>query len=645
MCGLTFLHDAALSRDALAVRAGDAIRRIAYRGPDAIATAGGEDWHMGHARLAIIGLSDGDQPMSEPQRRWWIVYNGEIYNYSELRDALAPRWQFRSRCDTEVVLAGLILDGPEFLSRLNGMWALALWDAQERRLLLARDRLGKKPLYFHDGRLHFACASELAALRLLAPGDGAIDQDSLADILRYGAPLPGHSIDAGVSEVLPGHVLHWSPGTPARQQPFWTLPSQPRQLARGSDGGREVLELLTDAVRYRLVADVEVGAFLSGGVDSSLVCAIAARHASQPLRTFSIGFSDPSFDESGYAQRMAAFLGTRHESAVYPGSDRAAMARLLVEHVGMPFGDASLLPTAAVSALAARRVKVALSGDGADELFGGYQRYLGRVLLRWYARLPAPLQRTAEALLRQLPEPLHHHSRSLVKKAQLFVRGAKLAREGGDAAYVAPRFFSDQEIAALAPSLAARGRRPPVLPERVVGDDLMAMMCSDALVYLPQDILVKTDRASMAYSLEQRCPFLDYRLVELALSLDSRTHFRGLRGKALLRHAVDELAPPWLWRRRKQGFAVPVGAWFRGDLGDDLLHALDRSGQDWIAPAAVRRLLAEHRSGTVDHGQRLWLLWTYATWIAARAQPDAGSAANGAASGHASAFMLSKETA
>lgn len=612
MCGITFLYDAARGRDGVAARCRAAIGAMAHRGPDGIDTVGDEQWHMGHARLAIIGISDGQQPMGDASGRWRIVYNGEIYNYAELRDELAARWAFRTHSDTEVLLAGLALDGAAFLTRLNGMWAFALWDRVERSLLLARDRLGKKPLYVRADRERFACASELPALRTLTATTPAVDADTLADTLRYGCALPGRTIDQGTSEVLPGHLMRWQPGTAARQEPYWTLP---QQVSVASEGGDRVRELLESAVRYRLVADVEVGAFLSGGIDSSLVSALAARHTDHRLRTFSIGFADASYDESAYAARMAQFLGTEHETAVYAGSDRAEMLELLVRHVGMPFGDASLLPTAAVSALAARRVKVALSGDGADELFGGYQRYLGRVLLRWYSRLPSPLQRSAESLLRMLPEPLHHHSRSLLKKAQLFVRNAALARDTAASDYVAPRFFSDAELAGLAPGLAGRGHTAPALPERVRGDDVLAMMHADALVYLPQDILVKTDRASMAHSLEQRCPFLDYRLVELALSGTSAHHFRGLRGKALLRRSVDELAPAWLWRRRKQGFAVPLGAWFRGELADDLLARLQRSGQDFVDPAAVGRLVDAHRSGGVDHGQRLWLLWTYAVWI------------------------------
>lgn len=613
MCGITFVYDAAAGREAIAARCNAAIHAMAHRGPDGIETVGDDAWQMGHARLAIIGISDGRQPMRDPGDRWVIVYNGEIYNYSELRDELESEWSFRTRSDTEVLLAGLVLQGEKFLARLNGMWAFALWDRRERRLLLARDRIGKKPLYVRSAGDRFACASELPALRLLSASAAPdIDLDTLADTLRYGCPLPGYTIERGTSEVLPGHVARWSPGESLRQQPYWSLPLQ--TPLPSADAGARVLELLESAVRYRLVADVEVGAFLSGGVDSSLVSALAARHTDHPLRTFSIGFADPSFDETEHAARMAGFLGTNHESAVYCGSDRVEMSRLLVGHVGMPFGDASLLPTAAVSALAARRVKVALSGDGADELFGGYQRYLGRVLLRWYSRLPAPLQRSAESLLRILPEPLHHHSRSLLKKAQLFVRNASLARGLGESSYVAPRFFSEAEIAMLAPSLAGRGHAPPALPEHTRADDVLAMMCADALVYLPQDVLVKTDRASMAHSLEQRCPFLDYRLVELALSQPSAVHFRGLRGKALLRTAVGRLAPPWLWRRRKQGFAVPLGAWFRGDLGDELSLALQRSDQHGLNPVAGGALLAEHRSGRIDHGQRLWLLWTFAAW-------------------------------
>ncbi|UXI67700.1 asparagine synthase (glutamine-hydrolyzing) [Tahibacter amnicola] len=625
MCGISFLYDPSPVPERGSVRSRSAIAAMAYRGPDEIGFHDGDTWYMGQARLAIIGLVDGQQPMADPSGRWWLTYNGEVYNYKEVRAELGARWTFRTQSDTEVVLAGLILEGASFLRRLNGMWALALWDTCERTLLLARDRLGKKPLYFQAGPTQFACASELPALQKLLPArQRRVDRDSMADILRYGFAMPGRTVQEDVGEVLPGHVLHWSPGRAVEQASYWSLST----LVAAPATGHDVLELLTSAVKYRLVADVEVGAFLSGGIDSSLVSAIAARHCDHPLRTFSIGFSEASFDETAHARRMAEYLGTRHESQVFAAPEVAHMARLVVGHIGMPFGDASLLPTAAVSALAAGRVKVALSGDGADELFAGYQRYLGRLLLRWYSRLPIGLQKTAERLLGALPEPLHHHSSSYLKKAKLFARSAALSRHEGETGYVAPRIFSDAEIARLAPDVAGRGHRTPALPERANGDDLLQMMMRDALVYLPQDILVKTDRASMAYSLEQRSPFLDYRLVELALSQDSGRHFRGLRGKALLRESVRALAPSWLWRRRKQGFAVPLGTWFRGEMGDALLRESRRAEQWLLDPAHVTRLVEEHRKGDVDHGQRLWLLWTCAIWqtglqetAAAQAEP------------------------
>ncbi len=619
MCGLTFLYDPNLGREALAVRSATAIAQMRHRGPDGYGTRASDRWSMGHARLAIIGIADGQQPMSDASDRWTIAYNGEIYNYKELRRELSSRWTFLTHCDTEVLLAGLILEGSQFLTRLNGMWAFALWDDVEQTLVLARDRIGKKPLYYRAERGRLACASELPALRALSASSATVDLDSLADTLRYGFPLPGHTIDTGSREVLPGHVLLWKPGREPQQSPYWTLAG--REIAPVAQAAERVRAQLESAVQYRLVADVEVGSFLSGGIDSSLVSALAARHLRRPLRTFSIGFEDPTYDERAPAARMAMHLGSRHESAVYRDSDRREISALLVHHLGMPFGDSSLLPTAAVSALASRHVKVALSGDGADELFGGYQRYLGRALLRWYTRLPRPLQRNAEALLRVLPEPLQHHSKSMLKKAKLFIRGVELARLGGaNTSYVAPRVFSEPELAALAPSLAGRGHAAPALPERTVGDDVLGMMHADALVYLPQDILVKADRASMAHSLEQRCPFLDYRLVETALSYGSAQHFRGLRGKALLRQACTDVLPSWLWRRRKQGFAVPVGEWFRGTLGHDMLGLLRGSDQHWIDPGEVERLVHEHRAGAVDHGQRLWLLWTYAVWTNPTAQ-------------------------
>lgn len=612
MCGIALLIDPSLAREVVARLASAAASTLIHRGPDGNGIEAGEGWGMAHTRLAIIDLVGGAQPMGSPDGRYWLTFNGEIYNYRELRSSLQSRWTFRSQGDTEVLLAGLVLEGPGFLARANGMWAFALWDSIARRLLLARDRIGKKPLYFRCGDTAFACASELPVLRRLMPDFAwEEDQDSTGDYLRYGFALPGFTAYRDTFEVLPGHSLEWAPGTTAHQQRYWSVANQPFAGSQ-ADAARTVRELLTASVRLRLVADVDVGSFLSGGVDSSLVSTLAARQIGHRLRTFTMGFADRSYDESESARRMAETLGSLHETEIIDALDAKGLGQLLTHQVGAPFADPSLLPTAALSRMAARHVKVALSGDGGDELFAGYQRYLGRVLLRWYTRLPSAIRSSGEKLLHAFPEPLHHHSRSLLKKAHLFVATATQS-EGDPIAYVAPRLFSDAQMRALAPALCARGHAPPGLPERCHIDDVQYMMTADVLTYLPQDILVKTDRASMAHSLEVRCPFLDHRLVEVALTAGTQRHLRGLRGKRLLREACGDVIPAWVWRRRKQGFAVPVGSWFRGALGNSLQEAAEREDHT-VRAAAVVALLDEHRAGAHDHGLRLWALWSYLQW-------------------------------
>lgn len=606
MCGFLFLHAphqaAAEARHDIEL----GLRAMRHRGPDeqGIATSGSA--HFAHARLSIVGLSDSQQPMRSPDARYTLLFNGEIYNYQPLRQALESRWTFRTHGDTEVLLAGLIAEGEAFLTRLEGMWALALWDSHARRLLLSRDRVGKKPLYYTQRGAHFACGSELPALRHISPQPWAEDLGSTADYFRYGYCLPGHTAWEDVFEVLPGHALHWQPEHGIEQRPYWQLPLPGSHLPPSSDD--ELCAALTDAVAKRLVADVEVGAFLSGGIDSSLVCALAQKLSNRPLKTFTIGFSDAAFDESAHAARVAAHLGTDHHCETFADWSEDALEALLHDHVGQPFADASLLPTSLVSRVAARQVKVALSGDGADELFGGYQRYQARLILRWYSRLPLGLRKVAEHALRGLPEPTAHHSRSLLKKAHLFVDVAQ--RQRAETPYTAPLMFHPDEYARLFPELQGRGHRPHGLPEQTGLDDLQQMLRGDALVYLPQDILTKVDRASMAASLETRAPFLDHKVVELAFSRPAAQHLRIGQGKRWLRRTFGDLLPEQTWQRRKQGFGVPIHKWFQGTLGDrfDALIARHTSP---IATSAARELLAEHRSGRRDNGYRLWMLYVY----------------------------------
>ncbi len=612
MCGFVFMHRPELEAGELHQRCEAALSRLVHRGPDDFGLETTPPWTIGHRRLAILDIEGSRQPMTDPSRRYWLAYNGEIYNFRDLRAELASQWEFRTHGDTEVLLAGLICHGADFLSRAEGMWAFALWDCTARRLLLGRDRMGKKPLYYHADGDSIACASELTALSRLTADRWCEDEDSTADYFRYGYYLPGTTAYRGIREVLPGHVLDFGPGEPCRSRPYWRLELR-RPPATPLEAVRAVRNGLCAAVKRRLVADVDVGAFLSGGIDSSLVVGILSKEFGLAPKTFTIGFREASFDERPHARLVARHFGTDHQERCLDHWESGVLLDLILRHVGQPFADSSLLPTAEVSALAAEHVKVALSGDGSDELFSGYQRYQARALLRWYARLPAPLRCRTERLIRQLPEPMAHHSRSLLKKAHLFVD--VVDRQHASGAYVAPSMYSAAEFALIAPSLCGRGHVPPGLPEQSRIDDVTEMMTADALIYLPQDILVKVDRATMAHSLEARAPFLDRTVVELALSMPRAWHRTGLTGKRLLRAAFADLLPASIWRRRKQGFAVPVHEWFRGGLGEELLGLIESIDMP-LARAHVRSLLDAHREGRRDNGYRLWAIHVYLLWRA-----------------------------
>lgn len=612
MCGLIFLHDPAMETGTARNAAERALQALKHRGPDAqeIRTQGHATF--AHARLAIVDLDASRQPMVSPDGRYTLVFNGEIYNHGELRRRLAANWIFRTRGDTEVLLAGLIHEGADFLARLSGMWAFAFWDHADRRLILSRDRMGEKPLYYTMRGNRCAVASELPALRCLSQRPWSTDGDALADYFRYGYCLPGYTQWQDVREVLPAHYLIWQPGLAPSERRYWQLPL-PGEGSRPPD--HSLRDTLTTAVAERLIADVEVGAFLSGGIDSSLMAALAQRQMDRPLKTYTIAFADPAYDESPHAAEVAACLRTAHHCARFPDWTEDRLETLLHRHIGQVFADASLLPTALVSQTAARDVKVALSGDGADELFGGYQRYQARLILRWYSRLPVCLRHLAETALRRLPEPGAHHSRSLLKKAHLFLD--IVHRQVAETPYTAPLMFAPEDFARIFPDLVGRGHSPPGLADQTRLDDLEQMLRGDALVYLPQDILTKVDRASMAHGLETRAPFLDHRVVELAFSRPAKTHLGLGCGKRWLRTELRDLLPEQVWKRRKQGFGVPLHRWFRGELGQRLEQNLDGlSGLPFSIPAA-HALLAEHRSGRRDHGYRLWMLHVYTTFAAA----------------------------
>lgn len=611
MCGIAFVYDPDSEGEDRIRRMRDCLRVMYHRGPDDghMEVAGGAI--IGHRRLSIIDLEGSKQPMWDPSGRYLLSYNGEIYNYSDIRNRLASRWSFRTHGDTEVLLAGLLVEGVAILEAMEGMWAFALWDSWESRILIGRDRMGKKPAFYKQLETGgFACASELPALKKLTRDAWHENIDSSADFIRYGYQMPGYTAWDDVYEVLPGHVLSWQAGAGVTQESWWSL--DVASFAGDADSAKHQLRTaLIAAVESRMVADVEVGAFLSGGIDSSLIAAIVRHELGRPLKTFTIGFSDKNYDERNYAEIVSNALMTEHYEDVLSDWDESELEALMLNHVGQPFGDTSLLPTHLLSRLAASKVKVALSGDGSDELFCGYQRYQARTLLRWYTRLPKSVKKNLNRLVRVIPEPMAHHSRSLIKKAHLFLD--IIDKQESEMPYCAPVQFSNNLFGRLAPDLASHGHAPPALPQVTEPGDLKRMMIADSSIYLPQDILAKLDRASMSQSLELRAPFLDSRVVKSALSYPLKWHHGRLRGKLMLKQSFGSMLPESVWNRRKQGFGLPLHEWFRGELGERLRGWLHNDPGPFRRSETLR-YLDEHVGRKRDHGFRLWHVYVYLLW-------------------------------
>jgi len=594
------------------MRVNAALSLLKHRGPDEGNSFTLSNAIIAHRRLSIIDISDSHQPMRDPDKRYYLSYNGEIYNYQQLRKQLEAHWTFTTNGDTEVLLAGLIVYGSNFVEKIEGMWAFVFWDVQEEKLLLSRDRLGKKPLYFYysdDNPAEFHCASEIPALLRLLEKTPEEDADSRTDYLKYGYFLPGFTIYKNIFEVLPGHNAIFMNGKIIRQQ-YWQLKPEKRPC-KLNDVSELLGEHLDAAINKRLIADVEVGAFLSGGIDSSLIVAFAQKHLDSRLKTFSIGFEEASFDETDYAQQIANRYQTEHQVKFLKEINYEFMRELTEKNLGQPFADSSILPTFLVSQTASKSVKVVLSGDGADELFSGYQRYTSRSILRWYNRLPLVVRKNLEAVIRAIPEPHKHHSASLIKKAHLFTDISN--RLDSETPYIAPVFFSNQELQSISPDSSTKGKLILGELEETSLDDISRMMYADALVYLPQDILQKVDRASMATSLETRTPFLDHKLVELAFSIPTHWHRKCLKGKQMLKREFRNLLPDNIWSRRKQGFATPQSMWFKSQLGDSLLE-LTREVESPLSHNYIQQLLYEHRTNKRDYGGKLWLLYSYLLW-------------------------------
>jgi asparagine synthase (glutamine-hydrolysing) len=645
MCGIAgFIDVAPADESQLRHVAGCMADQLFHRGPDDCGT-----WvdaraglAFGFRRLAILDLTvAGHQPMLSASGRFAIVFNGEVYNFLTLREELESKGhKFRGYSDTEVMLAALEEWGVEAaVKKFVGMFAFALWDRQDRTLHLVRDRLGIKPLYYGWSGKAFCFGSELKALRAFHGFNPEIDRDALALQMRHAYIPHPYTIYKGIHSLTPGSILTLKCASGCAEQaepkPYWSAKEVTEQALadpfRGSEG--EAIEqldsLLRDSVRLRMIADVPLGAFLSGGIDSSTVVALMQAQSSRPVRTFTIGFHEDEYNEASHARAVAAHLGTQHTELYLTTQEAMSVIPKLPRLYDEPFADSSQIPTYLVSELARRQVTVSLSGDGGDELFGGYNRYfLGRDLWSKVGWIPSPLRRMMASLIRTVqPETYDRLIGSKISLDKYGIPGA-----AGDKLYKLAEVLGvkswdefDRRLVShwRQPEELVLGSREPVTAFTNPGaKPLLANVCArmmfiDTITYLPDDILTKVDRASMGVSLEARVPVLDHRVVEFAARIPMSMKIRKERGKWLLRQVLYKYVPQEIVERPKKGFGVPIGAWLRQGLrgwAEDLLEEGRLKRQGILNGGLVRKYWAEHLSGVRNWAAYLWDVLMFQAW-------------------------------
>ncbi|MBI3376493.1 MAG: asparagine synthase (glutamine-hydrolyzing) [Betaproteobacteria bacterium] len=648
MCGIAGLWLAGGGdRATLEMHATRMAGTLIHRGPDdsGVWVDGGAGIALGHRRLSIVDLSpEGHQPMLSADGRYVIAFNGEIYNYTQMRRELeaagaAPAW--RGHSDTEVLLAAILHWGViGAFERAVGMFAIALWDRKERVLRLIRDRMGEKPLYYGRVGEAVAFASELKALRTLPGWRGEIDRDALARFMQTGYVPAPESIYDGILKLPPGSLLTLGEAalrTLALPSPgrYWSFPpaaaAQRDALPRSPGEAADALErILRDAVAGQMVADVPLGAFLSGGIDSSAVVALMQAQSPRPVRTFTVGFAESEYNEAGHARAVARHLGTDHtELTVSPEEARAVIPRL-PELYDEPFADSSQIPTFLVSSLARRHVTVSLSGDGGDELFGGYERYVtGESMRRRFGWMPAAMRRACAASLVAVPLGAWNGvfaalAPVLPRQLRIAMAGDKVCKyaallEAAGEAELYQRFISPWPHPDFVLGASEAALRAPA--ESDMATFAERMMRYDALGYLPDGILVKVDRAAMAVSLETRVPFLDHRVVEFAARLPLAFKIHGGRGKQIVREVLHRYVPRELVERPKTGFSIPLDHWLRGPLREWARSLLDPERmrrQGYLDPSPVTRAWNEHASGVRNWQHRLWNVLMFQSWLERR---------------------------
>ncbi|HET9837185.1 MAG TPA: asparagine synthase (glutamine-hydrolyzing) [Candidatus Angelobacter sp.] len=613
---------------------------LTHRGPDdsGVFYENGSGLGLSFRRLSIIDLSaEGHQPMASASGRFIIIFNGEVYNFEEIRAELGTH-AWRGHSDTEVMLAAIERWGLEAaVKRFVGMFALALWDRDERRLHLVRDRIGIKPLYYGHVDGSFVFASELKAIRAFPGFQGAIDRDTLAAYMRLGHVPAPYSIYEGMHQLQPGHILTLTGAEVSPQlTPFWSAAEVARRgvQSRGKGSDEELLEQLhqklLEAVRMRMIADVPLGAFLSGGIDSSIVVALMQAQSARPVRTFTIGFHEGVYDEAIYARKVAAHLGTDHTELLVTPKDALDVVPLLPAMYDEPFADSSQIPTHLVSKLARRDVTVALSGDGGDELFCGYSRYTFlNSLWNGLKRIPAPAAKATARMIHSIPPsafdrsagwlPLPPRLRNSPGHKIHRLADHLVARDPGEICLRTISLWPDPAV------VVPQAREHDVVPQAIERFKAVAPsapelgMLTDLTHYLVDDILVKVDRASMAVSLEARVPILDHRVVEFAWRLPLKFKLRRGTTKWALRQILHRYVPAELVERPKMGFAMPVDVWLRGPLRDwaeDLLSPENLARHGFLTVNPIREKWQEHLSGARDWQYLLWPVLMLQAWIA-----------------------------
>jgi len=622
MCGIAgYFQDGSRQNDAHLIER--ATNKISHRGPDAAGYYRDEYIALGHRRLSILDVSEkGAQPMTDRSGNYVIVFNGEIFNYRELRNThFSSDHPWRSDSDTELLLELFIKKGPEALNLLRGFFAFALYSKSDRSLFLARDRYGKKPLYYHAGENgHFSFASELGALIEFGIPK-VLDRVSLAQYFHFNYIPESYSIFKGVHKLAAGHFMEIK-GSAIRTKSYYQLPASPSDVVPDySTAQQNLVSLLDEAVQDRMIADVPLGAFLSGGIDSSVVVALASRHTDR-LKTFSIGYTDnPFFDETRYAESVAKKFGTEHNVFRLSTGDIESEVEAVLNSLSEPFADSSAIPLYILSKRTKQHVTVALSGDGGDELFAGYNKHKAEYVLRHHSYL-SPLAKLLKPALGLLPASRNSWSANKIRQAKKYLGGLTLSPQ--ERYWNWAGILNDKEVFRLidlddSESMNYQDRRLNILKDYIHTDTLFDFLCTDIQLVLQGDMLVKVDRMSMANGLEVRSPFLDHRVVEFALSLPDRYKIMGAMGKRILQDAFRNVLPAEIYDRPKKGFEVPLLSWFRGSwrsriekeyLSDDFI-----SQQDLFDLESIRLIKSKlFSSDPGDSAATVWALIVFQHW-------------------------------